>query len=40
MGRIIPAGTGFLKYRSYDMVTKDKIIPEAIEQAPESEQAV
>ncbi len=40
MGRIIPAGTGFLKYRSYDMVTKDKIMPEAIEQAQESEQAV
>jgi len=40
MGRIIPAGTGFLKYRSYDMVTKDKMTPEAIEQAPESEQAV
>ena len=40
MGRIIPAGTGFLKYRSYDMVTKDKMMPEAIEQAQESEQAV
>jgi len=40
MGRIIPAGTGFMKYRMYDMVTKDKILPEAIEQAAESEQAV
>jgi len=41
MGRIIPAGTGFLKYRIYDMVTKDKITPEAIEQQPaETEQAV
>jgi len=39
MGRIIPAGTGFLKYRSYDMVTKDKS-PEAIEQAAQSDQAV
>ena len=24
MGRIIPAGTGFLKYRSYEMVALDK----------------
>ena len=36
MGRIIPAGTGFLKYRSYDMVTNDKTPPEALEQTVES----
>jgi DNA-directed RNA polymerase subunit beta' len=36
MGRIIPAGTGFLKYRSYDMVTNDKTTPEALEQTVES----
>ena len=36
MGRIIPAGTGFLKYRSYDLVTNDKTPPEALEQTVES----
>jgi DNA-directed RNA polymerase subunit beta' len=40
MGRIIPAGTGFLKYRNYDMATIDTTPPQEIEQAAESEQAV
>ena len=33
MGRIIPAGTGYMRYRNYDMVTADKTV-EAIEESP------
>ncbi|HBA55360.1 DNA-directed RNA polymerase subunit beta' [Syntrophorhabdus aromaticivorans] len=39
MGRIIPAGTGYLRYRNYDMITKDKA-PEAIEEPLEVESLV
>jgi DNA-directed RNA polymerase subunit beta' len=35
MGRIIPAGTGFAKYRNYEMVTNDR--PEELEPHPEEE---
>jgi DNA-directed RNA polymerase subunit beta' len=34
MGRIIPAGTGFLKYRNYEMVALDKTEEPAQEEQP------
>ncbi len=35
MGRIIPAGTGYMRYRNYSMVTADKTMEAIEEQQPE-----